>query len=280
MSGASYCSWEGVVCDELRRVIGLYIGTCHPPPWGTAPYWIDGCQTHDSPSLIGPIPQSLGNLTSLKRLQLAGSSNPFIGAQLTGTFPTSLSRLASLTFLYVEDIGPFNPLPNLDLLMNLQTLYIRDSWYQTGFAGTLPALSTTLTSLFLFGTLDHNYNAISSPIPLAWGNLSQLANLQMGMLGGLSGSLPSTFSMLASLQTLVLKQMPQLSGVLPTLPSNLTNITISGTALSGPLTTAQCPALNQAATCILTQNNFSCPLPACLRNLACNPNSCLLSGSG
>jgi hypothetical protein len=55
---------------------------------------------------------------------------------------------------------------------------------------------------------------------------------------------------------------------------NLRSLYITGTTLSGALSSAACPVINNLTSCSLFGNQLSCPVPSCLSSLACNPNNC------
>ncbi|CAA7020612.1 unnamed protein product [Microthlaspi erraticum] len=128
-------------------------------------------------SLPGPIPVLFGSsLLTLEVLDLSSCS-------ITGTVPTSLSRLSRLTVL--------------DLSSNSLT-------------GSIPA---SLGALSKLQRLNLSRNALSSSTPLSLGDLSALTDLDLSF-NDLSGSVPSQLKELRDLQTLVIAGN-RLSGSLP-----------------------------------------------------------------
>ena len=184
----------------------------------------------DGNNLSGTIPTELGNLTSLTELG-------FYNNELSGEIPTELGNLTSLT--------------ELDLALN-------------NLSGEIPAELgnlTALTELILTG------NELSGEIPAELGNLTSLTELYLHN-NELSGEIPTELGSLTSLQYLYLHEN-ELSGEILTELGNLTSLQrlylylneLSGTipAELGNLTSLQRLQLNT--------NELSGEIPTELGNL-------------
>ncbi|KAK1402653.1 putative LRR receptor-like serine/threonine-protein kinase [Heracleum sosnowskyi] len=151
-------------------------------------------------SVVGAIPPSLGNMTSLSDLYLSGND-------LTGMVPDSLGQLSSLSILDLSRNGltgvipsSFGSLGNLTLLdMSVNYLY-----------GTIPPAIGALSKLEI---LNLSSNSLSSSIPSQLSDLSSLVDLDLS-LNSFSGSVAPDFRALSNLQKMVIGRN-QLSGSLP-----------------------------------------------------------------
>ncbi|KAK6270380.1 hypothetical protein POUND7_007485 [Theobroma cacao] len=222
-------------------------------------------------SLSGALPNSIGNLVSLKDLDLSFTS-------LSGALPNSIGNLVSLEILALSftnfsralpnSIGNLVSLKDLDLsftklsgvlpksignLVSLKYLDLRS----TPLSGALPNSIGNLVSLkhldlsttSLFGALPNSignlvsleilslsFTNISGALPNSIGNLVSLEILALRFTN-ISGALPNSIGNLVSLKDLDLYET-SLSGVLPNSIGNLVSLTdldLSGTSLSGAL---------------------------------------------
>ena len=153
-----------------------------------------------SNSFSGNIPPELGNLTKLTHLDLGGN-------ELTGGVPADLAKLSSLTRLDLNDndLGGSIP-PELGSLSNLTYLALANN----GLSGSIPpelGNLSNLEDLSLYG------NQLSGEIPAALGNLSSLTRLILSR-NQLRGEIPAELGGLTGLTTLTLDQN-QLSGPVP-----------------------------------------------------------------
>jgi hypothetical protein len=173
-------------------------------------------------ALTGPIPSSIGNLTSLNFLDLGSNA-------LTGSIPPSIGNLVNLTAL--------------DLSANKLT-------------GTIPSTLGNLTNLT---ELELHVNKLSGTIPSTFGNLKQVYLLELGQ-NRLSGKIPSSIGNMTSLQLFDIFQN-NLTGSIPgsfAKLKNLSSIIAYSNHLSQPtnvqFSTASLPNLNDI---LIYYNNFN-----------------------
>ncbi|MFY0608652.1 MAG: VCBS repeat-containing protein [Cyclobacteriaceae bacterium] len=198
---APVAMWEGVII-EGGRVTELDLGL---------------------KNLIGSVPPTIGQLDALKRLSFW--NNPEIG-----NFAGELYGLSNLTFLDLANVGLKKISPSINLLTNLDTLWIGDN----PIRGSVPNELFDLTGLKL---LDLRNNSFSGSFP---NDLNRLTNLEHFNLFGSTdiSSIPDVFDQLPNLKKLYISYMDNMTGPIPstiTSLSNLEELNLSGTPFTSGL---------------------------------------------
>ncbi len=259
LTDAPLGEWHGVTVGDDGRVSRLDLGgRIRAPDLGNG--------------LSGPIPPELGNLASLRTLNLGGNA-------LTGSIPPELGNLASLEEL---DLA-WNPLtgpipPELGNLASLEELDLHGNpiarfsgFPDSGLTGSIPPELGNLASL---KKLTLRANALTGSIPPELGNLASLEELDLGAnaidpVPGLSGPIPPELGNLTSLRTLDLDGNG-LTGPIPPELGNLASLrtlNLGGNGLSGSIP----PELGNLASLEglnLASNALTGPIPPELSNLA------------
>ena len=221
------------------------------------PHWTSGCATNwntDKPlknwhgvntnsgrvtrlnladcGLTGTIPTQIGQLTSLTNLDLSGNN-------LTGAIPNTIKNLTSLTTLDLHsnttttsDYGGRNKITSIPTtigqLAALQTLNL------TG--NQITSIPTTIGQLAQLQTLNLSDNKITGAIPIELGGPTNLTHLYLND-NQLTGSIPTELRHLTSLKQLHLNDN-HLTSSIPTQLSQLTKLTrlyLHGNGLTGAL---------------------------------------------
>ncbi len=160
----------------------------------------------NSNHLVGSIPSTLSNLSSLQDLGL--STN-----QLTGSIPASLGSLSSLKFLNLSGNQLTDGIPtSLGSLSNLEGLWLSANQ----LTGSIPS---SLGSLPHLTDLSLKTNQLTGSIPASLGSLPNLQRLVLND-NQLTGNIPSTIGNVSTLTGLFVDSNP-LSGALP---ASLTNL--------------------------------------------------------
>ena len=226
--------WHGVTTDTSGRVTEL-----------------DLAQN----GLTGPIPDTLGTLSSLEVLRLRENA-------LTGTIPGALSSLSNLETLSRYGIAPSGRVPaRLGSLSNLRVLRLD----RNQLTGPVPG---TLASLASLDELDLGENALAGPIPRALGGLSNLTTLRLSE-NALSGPIPDTLGRLSSLETLFLTANA-LTGPIPESLGGLSSLLwldLGRNRLTGPVPEAL-GGLSKLKWLYLSENALSGPVPGSLGSLS------------
>ncbi|MED6146201.1 hypothetical protein PIB30_032467 [Stylosanthes scabra] len=207
-------------------------------------------------NLVGNIPPTLGNLSSLNTLSLANNflEGPIIQAlrrltnlvfisltynNLSGQVPSSFYNLSNLQVLDISDNQLEGTLsPNLHLAFpNLSSFIV--GWNH--FTGNFPSSLSNLTELIQF---DISFNSFRGPIPPTWGHSNNLRyfgiinNSLIGTGGAQDFDFLSSLTNCTQLSYLIL-QGNNLGGVFPDLIGNfsgsLSVIEISNNQISGRL---------------------------------------------
>ena len=185
-----------------------------------------------------------------------------IDKNLTGSIPSNLSSLTSLTSLHLSE-NPFEGgIP--DQLGNLQQLeYL--SLSNIGLTGTIPSSLGNLSNLLDLGLYG---NSLSGTIPSSLGSLGKLKDLGLGH-NQLEGSIPSQLGSLTELIHLSLHSN-QLSGTIPTTLGNLgklETLRLATNSLTGSVP-SQLGNLSRLQVLALLQNQLTGTIPSTLGNLS------------
>jgi Leucine-rich repeat (LRR) protein len=161
-------------------------------------------------NLVGSIPSTIENLTSLQSLRLYDN-------QLTGSIPTEIENLTSLVRLELNDNQLTDSIPSgIENLTSLQILRLNNNQ----LTGSIPSGIENLTSLHF---LYLNNNQLTGPIPPGIGNLTNLQELYLNN-NQLTDSIPSSIMSLTKLTELYLN-VNYLTDSIPSSIGNLTNLT-------------------------------------------------------
>ncbi|KAL6295706.1 hypothetical protein ACE6H2_003848 [Prunus campanulata] len=201
---------------------------------GTIPDWfgqrLSALQMLDlrSASVIGPIPQSLGNLSKLNTLYLSGND-------ITGIVPSALGNIAQLVILDLSRNSLTGSIPSgFASLRNLTRLDLSSNF----LSGQIPPGLGNLTRLQFLNLAN---NSLTDSIPVQFGNLSRLLELHLGK-NSLSGSFPVELRGLRSLR----------------------KMEIGDNDLEGPLSEGLFSTLVQLQVLVLSRNKFDGALPGAL----------------
>ncbi|OWM85811.1 hypothetical protein CDL15_Pgr012061 [Punica granatum] len=209
----------------------------------------------------GPIPDSVGNLTSMEYLELLDS-------EFTGLIPPTLGNLGRLSSLslsgfnlsrIVVDFEMFAKLKNLEhlsLSRNLIVMIPNSGNCSFPLLKELTLLGVNLTSTFPYflrsspelEVLDISGNMISGPIPEWFGRVRSNTLIRLDLSSNnFTGEIPSSICQLSSMTYMFLSNN-RLNGAIPGCLGNLSNISsldLSHNLLQGPLprSLANCTSL-------------------------------------
>ncbi|CAM0955368.1 unnamed protein product [Alopecurus aequalis] len=250
-------NWFGIICTGNRvtsiRLSGI-LARGQPGTLSGDIQSLSALQLLDlsqNKNLGGSLPSSIGTLSNLQNLILAGCS-------FSGEIPQEIGQLSQLIFLYLNSNRFTGPIPSS--LGNLSKLY----WLDLGenmlngelpvFNGTNPGLDNlTSTKHFHFGV-----NQLSGTIP------GQIFNSNMKLIhllldnNNFSGSIPPTLGLLKTLEVLRVDKNNQLSGPVPTNINNLTKLVelhLENNKLTGPL--PDLTGMNSLSFVDMSNNSFN-----------------------
>ncbi len=194
LTDAPLGQWKGVTTDDDGRVIAIDLQRENMGVTG----------------LVGEIPAELGNLTSLKELDLANN-------ELTGEIPAELGSLTSLEILDFSNSGLTAEIPpEFGNLTNLKELDLSSN----RLTGEIPPELGNLSNLEY---LNLQGTGLTGRIPPELGKLSNLKSLWLGE-NELKGKIPPELGNLYNLETLLL-ELNNLSGPIPPELGYLPNLT-------------------------------------------------------
>ncbi|KAE8692367.1 putative LRR receptor-like serine/threonine-protein kinase [Hibiscus syriacus] len=202
-SNSSHCNWFGVTCTTNgSRVESLQLSSL---------------------GLVGTLPHSLSNLTSLTTLNLSHNS-------FHGQFQLEFSRLSLLRHIDLRNNSINGTVPaSLSHCHNLETLRLQGN----RFTGSIPP---QLGNLQRLRALFIAVNNLTGSIPSTFGNLSSLTSLNLAR-NMLAGEIPSELGHLRNLQQIQLSEN-NLSGQIPASifnTSSLIFLSVTQNNLSGNL---------------------------------------------
>jgi len=180
---------------------------------------------------VGPIPAELGNLTSLKLLDLHGN-------RLGSFIPPALARLTRIQKLDLSSNQLTGRVPKLSSPV-LSVLDLSHNFLQGSIPGSLLARSDSLIKL------DLSRNRLTGPIPDSINNLRNLMLLDLSH-NSLSGPLTKSLGGLVSLRALILKGNFMAPAMIP------------ANGLSG---------LKELSTLVLSNMGLTGPIPECIGEL-------------
>ena len=261
LGDALLSEWFGVETDAIGRVSGLILA---------------------DNGLVGMLPESLGELSALRKLDVAGNN-------LTGALPRALTTLPLEEFRYgdtqlcvphgpeyhdwLETIGQHEgtgrnctPVAQREALVAFYEATDGENWTNNHNWLTNAPLSSWqgvhVGSDGQVTQLDLGFNGLRGSIPAAIGNLTSLHYLDLYGNWGLTGPLPPEFFDLNNLQQLYLYAVG-LAGPLPPEIGRLTElrtIELGRTGLGGPLP-VELGNLVNLVTLRMADNDLIGPIP-------------------
>ncbi|WP_299311241.1 leucine-rich repeat domain-containing protein [uncultured Aquimarina sp.] len=272
LTDAPVCDWFGVTVVD-GKVVTLYLLNNNLVGSFTSSIEnlvnIKRLTISRNTGLVGNIPVSISNLSSLELIELSSNS-------LTGEIPSQLGNINNLHTLSVfgNELTGFIPAE----LGNLQNL-VKLSIGRNSLTGNIPASIGNLENL---ESLEFNSNQLTGPIPIEFGNLLKLVRLDLTR-NQLSGSIPSLIGNLQNLEYLLLTSN-ELNGSIPSTIGNLVklkNLTLGSNNFIGQIPPSL-SNLSNLSVLHLFRNQFTGSIDNAIGNLPnlsqFNVESNLLSG--
>ena len=281
---------------EYQALVDLYNST-NGANWTNKTNWLQGTTSSDFANwygvtvangdvsnlslimnnLVGNIPESIGDLTKLKVLDLRennlyGSAIPanivnLINLQhlslkhcnLKGSIPEDIGNLTSLTGLNFLLNHLEGPIPeSVGNLINMVDMRLNHN--------RLTSIPESLSNLSKLEILYLNNNQLAGPLP---GNLGNLKNIKYFNVSAnfLSGAIPASIVNLTGASNLLL-QHNQFSDTIPLLPNGnvVVNINLSYNKLEGVIPEYICQ-LKNVRTLNLGVNNLEGEIPECIGSM-------------
>ncbi|CAG8436819.1 6896_t:CDS:2 [Ambispora gerdemannii] len=247
MTNGNYCRWIGVTCDSSQNIIELSLVNPNIP--GVVPNDFGKITTLQKLTITGNNQQPSGPLPS-NFVKMANLSSLVIQSTNIGPFPDNLDKLSSLKTLTLIGNKQFgDSIPASIGSLSLQSLTISSQ----GLSGNIPdfignskelssnqlsgSLPSSVLQLKNLVTLNMGNNNLSGSLPDSLGSASfqkTLANLDLSG-NTLSGSIPSSISQFSNLNILSL-QKNKLSGSIPNSIgqcNKLSELSLNNNQLSG-----------------------------------------------
>ncbi|XP_038896466.1 probable leucine-rich repeat receptor-like serine/threonine-protein kinase At3g14840 isoform X2 [Benincasa hispida] len=193
---------------KVLDLVRTYISGQIPPQWGSTKL----CKISLLGNrLTGPIPEEIGNITTLQELVLESS-------HLSGTLPSTLGNLVKLERLLLGSNNFTGELPtSLGMLTSLTQFRISDN----NFVGQIPSFIRNWVNISLIVIQG---SGLSGPIPSEIGLLNELIDMRISDLNGASSPFPS-LNNLTNINYLVLRNC-NITGVLPDYLAKMTTLRI------------------------------------------------------
>lgn len=231
--------WEGITCDSSNSNITIL---------NLSGY-----------GLLGTLPESIGNLTSLTQLLLGAANDTYFNF-ISGSIPETISNLIDLKVLFLDNNFFSGTIPNsFTNLISLEQLILS---YNHNLTGVIPK---NIGNLINLKVLEIEYCSLFGGIPQSIA-LLPLTTLALNN-NSLTGPIPEDLFLNSNLQVLQLNDN-QLNGSLPSQVSNqsqLLNLNVDNNLLTGkiPTTYNQFPEL---IVLYLSRNNLTGQIPFDLGN--------------